>query len=227
MEQMLLGQMLQDLRAETRVSTDGAHGAHLDVRNITLLRRIQKELYAAWDWPFLMINAVIPVIAGARYVSLVGTNLDLGGLRKVYVRPGGVAQKWSQLTQGIGTEQLMAVDSDAGETRDCPLRYDRYMAPENELATDDHIELWPVPTGAVTLRVNGLRSLNPLVDPALHSSTLDGTLLVLFAAAEILAAQKADDAPVKLQRAQARLDMLKRRQSASDNSKVIKGFGRT
>jgi hypothetical protein len=89
---------------------------------------------------------------------------------------------------------------------------------------NDQMEVWPVPAQAGFLRVIGRRALKPLVDDT-DVSTLDGTLLVLFVAADILARQKSEDARVKLTAAQRYLRNLARRQTANKRTPFILGGG--
>ncbi len=81
---------------------------------------------------------------------------------------------------------------------------------------DDRIELWPVPdqdarTGVGddgSIKVVGIRNLRPFRDET-DVCDLDDRLIVLYAAAELLAAAGAKDAQLKLQQAAARYAKLK------------------
>ena len=103
---------------------------------------------------------------------------------------------------GIDNGHLSTWDSDLDE-RSWPV--ERWQVYEGE-----QIELWPIPADDANttslegrIKVVGIRSPRPLVDDA-DRADLDDRLIVLYAAAEALAARGADDAGVKLQLAQQR-----------------------
>jgi hypothetical protein len=76
------------------------------------------------------------------------------------------------------------------------------------------LELWPVPpASALTLIIKGQNTLKTLVSGS-DLSTLDGTLIVMFAAADYCARQKDEDAGLKLSKAQAFLNNHRKQLSA-------------
>jgi len=62
------------------------------------------------------------------------------------------------------------------------------------------LELWPIPNQNGSIRFLGQAPVNPLVADG-DKAVLDDTLITLFAAAEILASQKAENSALKLQKA--------------------------
>ena len=70
-------------------------------------------------------------------------------------------------------------------------------------------------TGEGTLRLKGVKNLNPLTAKT-HTADLDDQLIVLFAAGELLARQKAPDAQMKMGQAQSHYQKIKGRLSKGD-----------
>jgi len=222
---LTLRQMLTRLRAEARLSANVAHGAHLEAGHITLLERVQDDLYLANDWPMLQITETVNVPAGVRY-STYPTNIAFEGISRAFAKTS--TGDWHELTYGVGVEQLIASDSDAGATGDEVTHWQNYIAPSANPLTQNMFELWPVPAAAVDVRFTGKRTLQPLVNPDTDYSTIDGPVIFLTAAAELLAAQKAEDASLKLRAAAHRMELLRRRQTAPDNRRISLsgGFGK-
>ncbi|MFY9292822.1 MAG: hypothetical protein WAP03_19325 [Methylorubrum rhodinum] len=192
----LLTTLLDDFRAECRLSLNPAQNAQDRQRQVRHLQRVQQWLYDDFDWPHLRVERTLRVEAGVRYYSL-SDDIELERLREVQVRD---ASRWCICAPGIDVAQYAAYDSDEDE-RSWPV--ERWAIRENA-----QIELWPVPdrTSAATgfdgtLRLIGIRRLGRLVDDS-DTADLDDRLIVLFAAAEALAANGAKDAGVKLDAAQ-------------------------
>lgn len=215
---MSLNEMLAELRHEARISADVAHGSHLQVRYTSLMRRVQEQLYDQHDWPNLQIRADAAVAAGQRYTGFPAT-VNQNAIRDVFARPAS-GGSWAPLTYGIQTEHYNLKDSDAGETDTKPSRWQPYQTLAAEQTSFTLFELWPVPNQDTTVRFEAKRALAPLVDPDTDHSTLDGLVVVLYAAVELLAAQKSEDTPVKIQAAKARLENLTRRAAPGDNRRV-------
>lgn len=216
MRYMQLSEMLSDLRLEARLSPNVAHGVQLAQAHMQLLRRIQEDLWLTYDWPHLKTTQTQPVTAGQRYATY-PDRFTFEGI--VGVSAKDLADEWSPLVYGIGPDELNFKDSDADE-QDYPVRkWQNYLASAGETINSNMFEVWPIPNADTTLRFHGKRALFPLTEAA-HVSTIDGPLIVLHAAVEILAAQKSEDAQVKLQKAQDRLRFLKMRQTNGSNRPI-------
>jgi len=218
---MLLSEMLTELRNEARLSTEVAHGSHLQARFISLLRRVQEEVYRSYDWPSLLLTQDVTVPAAARYVSYPSL-IDFDGTRAVYFKTPDT--DWTELAYRIRPEDLNTVDSETGEQRERIERWQNYVSPVDETLVDDMLEVWPIPSQDVQLRFAGKRRLLPLVSLT-DASTVDGMIVVLHAAAEILAGQKAEDAPLKLKLAQSRYDQMRSTEAKSDNRTFFMSSG--
>jgi hypothetical protein len=203
--------LLQDLRAEIRASGNVAHHASSRESHIVLLQRVQEDIYDRHDWPLLRVERSLDVQAGQRYYDT-PDDINIDRLESVEVRYG---QQWCPLEYSINSDHLSAWDSDLDE-RSWPV--ERWQIYEGE-----QIELWPVPAANADtvsldgrLKLTGIKKLPPFVADD-DICVLDDRLVVLYAAAELLAASGAKDAPAKLQAARERERML-----TSNTSKIKK-----
>jgi len=219
---MTLADMLTELRQEAGISPDVAHGSHLQPKHIALLRRVQEDVYHNFDWPNLNVTQSVTIFAGQRYVAYPAA-FDFEGVRNVYQKaPNG---DWVPLAYGVGAAELNDVDSDADERRESPVRWQNYLSLAAEEINVNMAEVWPLPDREVVLRFEGKRKLMPLVNPDTDRSTVDGPVVVLQCAAELLARQKSEDAPIKIQKAQARMDSMRQRTSSPNSNITVPNNG--
>lgn len=205
-----LGQLIEDLRAEAGHALNPALGASTRDVMITVLRRVQKRLWEDYSWPFLRVHRDLPVQAGLRYYSI-PADLTYERIERVEFKWG---DRWQPLGYGIEIEHYNQYDSDL-DIRSYPIY--RFKEAEN-----NQLEVWPIPSENGNLanmdgviRFTGIRNLSPFVADA-DRADLDDQLIVLYAAAELLARQKAPDAPQKLAQANAFYQRLKARNSKSE-----------
>jgi hypothetical protein len=178
---------------------------------------VQEEVYSGYKWPALQTSAVVDVAANSRY-SAYPTGLSFQGIREVYAK--APTKDWHELGHSIGPEHLNRYDSDAGETAADVAAWQNYVSPDAEVVNQNMFEVWPIPDQATKIRFHGRRALAPLSNPDTDWSTVDGPIVVLHAAAELLAGQRSEDAALKLNKAQARYELLRREQNSVDNRKV-------
>jgi hypothetical protein len=195
--------LLDDLRAECRLSSNPAHNAQQRDTQVRTLQRMQEWLYDDFAWPHLRIERTFYGQAGQRYYPL-PDDISLERIQHLEVR---YAQAWIPLEAGIEPGQYAIFDSDMGQT-DTPVRRWRIWE-------QDRIELWPIPALDAgpsslegTIKVVGIKRLSKFRDDA-DTADLDDRLIVLYAAAELLAAAGGKDAQLKLQQAAARYAALK------------------
>lgn len=188
--------MLTELRAEARISQQPAHNLNARDPQVVLLQRKQEWLWEDFDWPHLKVDRYIDLEDGQRYYSP-PDDLDVSRILEVSVRTDNVYEK---LISGIGECEYAAYDSDL-DVRSWPAR--RWLMREDESLTPQ-IEIWPIPDQnfdaaslQARLKLTGIRKLRPLVEED-DVCDLDHRLIVLHAAAELLAADNAPDAQLKL-----------------------------
>ncbi len=184
------------LRAETGNSLSSSQGQNAVDTLKYLLKRTQLELWTGYQWPTLKIRGDTPMSAG-QWIYDYPTNLAFEQVREVWAvnTPSG---RFTPVAYGIG-EDLIAVDGSNKQSGDTPLGW----APEG-----DKYRVYPTPISSTgSLRFVGMKPLSPFIADS-DVSTLDSTAIVLFAAAEQLARAKAEDASVKLKKAQVYLISL-------------------
>jgi hypothetical protein len=213
---LTFAEMLDRLKAETNASQNVAHGIAANDQMKYLLKRTQEELYVAHDWPMLVIERDVPVLKGVRYYNY-PADLNFEFINDVWVRYGTI---WQRLGYNISPEDFNVYNSDQNFQTFPPRKWQHYVDGGNDL----QFEIWPIPSDNGTLRFRGRKALSPLVSDT-DKSTLDGNLIVMFAAAETLARLKGEDAGLKLQKAKDYLRMLKSRQGAAKEEPLVIGGG--
>lgn len=195
--------LLQQYRSEIRTSGNPAHNTGVRDSQIQLLQRTQEWLWEDYDWPHLRVRRDFSLQAGQRYYDT-PSDMNIDRVEMLSVRYG---EQWVPLHVGIDDTHFSTWDSDLDE-RSWPI--ERWQIYE-----DEQIEVWPMPADDAdattlegTVRIVGIRNLAPLVADS-DRADLDDRLIVMFAAAETLAAQGAPDASLKLQTAQRRFADLK------------------
>ena len=189
MARMTLGAMLEELRAEVGASLSPGHNLNQTETQYYLLRRTERELYAAYDWPHLITEERFTVTAGTRYIGPFET-VDYEQINEVY---GSYGSEFQPLMYGVTPDDYLEYDPETGD-RGFPVCKYRPV-PETE-----EIELWPIPSQDITVIVRGQMKLSDMKNPD-DKSTLDGTLIVLFAAADLLSSWDRNAAAAKAAKA--------------------------
>ena len=207
-------EMVSNLRAEAGHSLSVAQGTNTEATLKYILKRTQEELWAAFVWPELMIRDDRPMTPGVRTYDY-STSLKFDAIRQAFsARPNSGA--WTEVGYGIGEDQLDAGTLD-NSTRSDPVQFWE--------ANGDKFNVWPTPVASGNvLRFKGNRELQPFQSNS-DRSTLDATAIVLFAASELLARSKAEDAANKLQKAQRHLTKLLGNQVSAKNKLSTFGTG--
>lgn len=207
-----LATMSRQTRAILGMSLNVAHGVDQEDALREGLRRTQSDLWVMHDWPMLMARKVVAVPQGTRLVNL-PAEIDFDHLNGVYTR-SAAADRWEELTYGIGVDELNEFDSDADE-RSVPIRH--YQA---DAASPAVIEIWPIPASPQSLLFVGRQKLKPLAADG-DVCTLDSDLIISTYAAQQLARQQSADAQLQLSKAQSILNRLRGRQGASKRKPFV------
>lgn len=204
---LTLGQMILDLRAEAGHSLNAAHGANTLETHKYLLRRTQRELFAAHDWPDKMIYETLAFSAGDPLLTdPAATSHEQ--INQLWVLDG---TRYRELHYGVRPEDYNVFGRD-GEAFP-PRRWRRD-------AVSGKIELWPVPSRDGECLALGQKRLGALVADGDYS-TLDGQLIVMFAASDLLSKQKDEGAGLRLQKAQAYLRNLLRNAGSNKRGPIL------
>lgn len=192
-----LSALVDQLRAEIGASTNVAMGVNTLPSIKQLLRRTQERLWADFDWPFAFIERDEPMLNGQRYYTF-DNDVDFDRIVSAHVK---WEDTWRPLCYGIGPEQYNTSDSEDGEKEDPVTNWRHYEG--------NQFEVWPIPASDdCKIRFKAVKKLPALIADS-DVALLDDNLIVLFAAAEMLARSKSDDAQAKLQAAQAHYVKLK------------------
>lgn len=185
-----LAQLVISVRAEAGHSLSAAQGQNtVDVLK-ALIARTQVELWTAYQWPQLKLRADTPTAQG-QYLYDFPVNMSFEQVRQVWTAQSS-SYAWTPVAYGIA-ESCIAPGGGSSQAGDPVQLWD---------VEDDQFRIWPTPSsGNYSVRMVGQKPLGPLIADA-DVSTLDATCIALFVAAELLARAKAEDAPMKLQKAQ-------------------------
>jgi hypothetical protein len=190
-----------DLRAEVRRSTSVSVGVD-DLDNLKrVINHVYRTLYIDHEWPHLRkVYSKIQMAAGQRYYDF-PADLEPDRVTEAVVWSNNVS---FPIPRGIGFEEYGVLDPDEDERQDPPQCWDNRFT-----GTSTQIEIWPLPASADhSIQLKGYIKLGKLVNDT-DKCWLDDELVLLFSAAEVLKAEKADDADSKLQLAQGYLQRLK------------------
>lgn len=213
-----LQEMVSDLRDELR----RANSPSASPDDVASLRRTLNHVY--WlmyyqhNWSFLEYRfPAITLNAGQRYYD-VPVGLDADRIIEAKV-------KWSSdfidVSRGIEFADYNAYDPEENERTSPMLKWDVVFT-----GTKEQIEVWPLPDGtAQSLRLFGVYRCDPLVNDT-DVCRIDSEIVVLFAAAELLKAQKSEDADAKLQMANELLRLVKIRSTGAGASGIRLGLGK-
>ncbi|UUJ74522.1 tail tubular protein [Microcystis phage Mae-Yong1326-1] len=201
---MSLTDMVRALRAESGRSLSTALGTAEFDSLVYTLQRAQQQLYDDNDWPFLLVDRDVALVQGTRFYNY-PVDMNFNYVTDIYAQEGS---SWFRLSYGIDpADHLSILNSDAGVVGYPPTNW-------KHNADTGQFEVWPIPAQPGTVRLRGQKSLGALATGS-DMSTLDGYLVVLFAAAELLARQKAEDAAYKLDMARKRLRSIQARQGSN------------
>ena len=198
----------RDLRAETGQSLNPAQGVQSQETQDNQLDRQQRELWEQYEWPHLRYWVDVPAAQGQNIYDYPGS-MPFDQVNRIYFAASGT-DSWKPLLYGLRAFDLRP-NMQAGN----PVRWGNKVSVDGDGKTDPigKVELLPVPNAGGTLRFEGQAPCNPLVADE-DKCIIDSKVIVLFAAAEILATNKAEVAPLKLQKANQYLRRLLANQGA-------------
>lgn len=195
---LTLGEVVTLVREESGQSTNAAFGQATAETIRAMIRRTYRRLHADWNWPHLRITRDETLSAGSRYYSF-DADMDPDRMTGVWTKEFGT-DVWLPVAYGINPEFYNILDPAEDEREDPVRAWDFYEGGQ--------YEVWPVPQTASTLRFIGLSKPKTLAADS-DKIDLDGDMIALYVAAEILARQKAADAQAKLEQAAALYHRLK------------------
>lgn len=206
--------LIIQLRAEAGHSTLAVAGIDNEPALKQILNRVQETLFDSHNWPFKKIMPFLDLVAGTRYYDL-PASIDFEHIVEVAVY---FSDQPSKIDKGISYPEYAVFNSENDERSSPVQRWDiKYTG------TKEQIEVWPIPDDDTQqLQFKGMQKLVKMVADA-DKAIMDDTLIVLTAAAEILARQKDEDAPLKQKAAKARLMQLKGLYAMSNEPFIMGG----
>ena len=211
-----LSTLREEVQIEAGISTNASHAVQQTKRLNHLINRVERLAYKMDDWPSLEIEEEVSVIADAQYVSL-PTNITFAMINDVWTAYG---DDWIRLSHGIGiAERSIYPDT----SRASPIMRWEIRAPGNV-----DFEVWPRSAQAETLRFTGQQVLGGMSKDN-DTCVIDGDVLVLRVAAELLAKDDKADAGIKLETARALTASLLKRLGSNKRDSINLGqkTGRT
>lgn len=205
-------QVVEMVRDEAGLSSATSKGIDHLPHIERLIRRYHNMLLAEHEWRHMKLargSANVVTAPGQRYYDWPEL-LDTQRPFKVWVKWGG---DWELACQGITPAEYNIHDSE-GDVRSDPV--ERW-----EWSGAGQFEVWPVPATAYDLTFEGVRLGNALVEQDAPLD-LDGEMIALFVAAEILEEKNQKVSALKRGQANRMLGRL-RGGSASDSRVVIGG----
>jgi len=212
-----LSQMISDLRDELRRANSSSAGPD-DVGSLRrTLNHVYRLLYYSHDWSFLKTRfPAITFNTGQRYYDF-PAGLDPDRITDVKLAWSG---NFVDIERGIDIADFNAFDPEADERTSPAIKWDVTFT-----GTKEQIEIWPLPDStAQSLRFTGVYACSELIDND-DRCRLESELVVLFAAAELLKAQKSEDADAKLAQAQSLLSLIKLRSTSAGGKSYRVGLG--
>lgn len=203
-------------RAEVRRSITTSTGVD-DLDNIKrVINHVYRSLTIDYEWPHLRTVPVkITMAAGQQYYNVPST-LEYDGITEAVCWSG---TENFPIDRGIDINDYALFNPADDERQDPVTKWDLVFT-----GATVQIEVWPLPaTADCSIQFRGPYKLASLVNDS-DLCWLDDELVVLFAAAEILAGVKAEDAESKLKLAQGYLLRLKGRVKATSKRYTV-GLG--
>lgn len=216
-----LSELRRQLRAEVGQTLNVAQGVNVQGQYDMALARTQTELWTTYEWPHLRYFVDVDVSAGQKLYEY-PHDMPFDNINRVYVLSS--QSEWLPVQYGITMSDYTEVGGEAARGFPITRWQNRVKVANGIVIPAGQIELMPIPSQSTKIRLDGQASCNQLVADT-DIAVLDSTLIVLFAAAEILAAQKAENAGLKLQKAQQYLRRLLANQGADKRKITVLGGG--
>ena len=210
--------MVRNLRSEAGHSLAVSQGVNQVDTLKYILKRTQEELWVAFVWPDMKLRVNVPALVD-QYLYPFPASMAFDQIREAWWAQTG-ASTWSSV--GYGVNESMIKPDDSNTQKGTPVQFWDVVASAG--ASAPQIRMWPTPSATGNVRLIGNKPLAPFIADA-DVCTLDATLITLFAAAELLARAKAEDAAMKQQKAQRHLlKLLGTKISAKNKVSTLGGY---
>ncbi len=166
------------------------------------LHDAQEQLYWQYEWEYLRTFWPTTLVVGQQYYpfsAMIDGNGDVPEPRRMRSVHVVVSNLWTPLQEGINPALYTLT------TTSIPVRYARVEQAANGV---DTLEIWPTPSTAYVIEVEGQIALRPFA-ASTDSTTLDERLVLLFALANAKAHYGMADAGAVMNNATALLNRLR------------------
>lgn len=198
-----LATLRSEVLIEARVSTTSGQSPQMTDRIKQLLNRFERDYATRLRWKTRTFEDDVTLVADAQF-GLLPTGMTFTMVRSVWCAYGS---EWLPVTHGIGrVERSIYPDT----VRASPIR--RW---EIQSANPLQYEVWPRSAQAETLMFTGERAAGAMSGDS-DTCVLDGDMLVLRAAAEILKPTDMKDAQDKARQAEELCFAIQARQGSTD-----------
>jgi hypothetical protein len=208
---MRSGVTLANLRNEVLIeagfSTETGHATAIAPRINQLLQRHQRMMMKENDWPAVGGYEATVTIAADASTGTLPSNLTYTDIGSAYVLYG---TQWLPLKLGIGPEERSIYSS---AQRSVPIQKWELVPGTTTF------EVWPIGSVEQTVRFQGNKSLGAFSSDS-DTCTLDGDVLVLRVAAEILGRDKKEDAALKLRAAKELTEAILKRDGGTKAGQI-------
>lgn len=209
-----LDALVDQVRLEIGSSSSATHGLNARANVVQVLQRVQRTLHQEHTWPHLRVVRSVTLVDGTRYYNF-PADTDANTVTNVHVKDGS---EWLELRYGIELSDYSIEDSEAGAKSWPPLKW------RDTGESTPQIEVWPIPDQAGSLRLEAQRPLAAFSADS-DTCTLDGDILVLMAAGELLGRNKQEDAALKIDQAKKLIQTILGRAGGARRQPFILGGG--
>ncbi len=214
-----LSTLVSEVLIEAGMSVESGHSTQMAPRIKQLLARTQRLLLREFDWPTISGYEVTVNIDGATTPGLstgtLPTGIDFTAINSVHVLFG---DQWLPVQYGIGPRERSIYSSTQRAT---PIQRWEIVA-----SAPTTFEIWPTADVLQTLRFQGSKALGAFASDS-DTCTLDGDVLVLRVAAELLGRDRKEDAALKMKSAKDLANSIIKRQRQARTEPIPQGRVRT
>lgn len=199
-----LGTIVEMVKAELMADIDDAISPGGDATLRLQASMQQKWLALRYDWPFLIVERTVNMVAGTRYYDFPQESsadvFELGRPIEAHCYWGGL---WNPIELGINPSHYNLYNP-ADNQRADPVSAWQLYKPTGAV----QFEVWPLPATTTQIRLRGMMRLPTLASDT-DTAVLDDILLAQFTAAKLATRMKQADAQALLAQANETLRQLR------------------
>lgn len=205
-----LATLRQEVLIEAGMSIESGHSTQMAPRINQMLARTQRLLLREFDWPTISGYEQTVTVTADSSTATLPSNIDFTSINSVHVQFG---TDWLPVEYGIGAHERTIYNSTQRAT---PIQ--RW-----EIVTGGStFEVWPIGSVNQSLLFQGSKALAAFASDS-DTCTLDGDVLVLRVAAQLLGRDRKEDAALLMQYAKDLAEQIIKRQRQTRTEPVPQG----